>query len=65
MIFYGVRSRFFDNDQITASVVKTNADRKPENSKASLPKYDQYIDWFETPKKAEQYCSSVLEEAAR
>jgi hypothetical protein len=63
MIYYGVRSRFY-GDKITVSLVKIVADEKPENSKVSLPKYDQYIDFFDTRQRAERYYGSVLEEAA-
>ena len=64
MIYYGVKSCFFDSGKITASLVKATAEKKPENTKASLPKYDRYIDWFDTKQRAARYYSSVLEEAA-
>jgi hypothetical protein len=63
MIYYGVKSCFF-NDKITASMIQAEAEKKPENTKAILPKYDQYTDWFNTRQRAERYYNSVLEEAA-
>jgi hypothetical protein len=63
MTYYGVRSRFFDNGKIAASIIKTEADRKPEDTKASLPKYDQYLDWYTDKANAERHYSAVIEEA--
>jgi hypothetical protein len=63
MIYYGIKSKFFDN-QIITSLIWMEADKKPENTKVSLPKYDQYIDWYESRKKAELYYSEVLKVAA-
>jgi hypothetical protein len=64
MTYYGVKSCFFDSGKISASILTTEADRKPENTQESLPKYDQYIDWYETRQKAERCYSAAVEEAS-
>lgn len=62
MKFYEVTSTFNDKGYTTANMITVTADKKPENTFESLPKYDRYKDYFDDPKEAAEFRQQVLNE---
>ena len=54
--YYSVETRFYDTGRIECKRDGTKLfDEKPNNTCVSLPGYDLYIDWFETPEEADGF----------
>ena len=55
MKFWKVTTRFFDNGKVDSNMEQIEAATMPDNSSSETKKYDEYIDYFKTKKKAKQW----------
>lgn len=58
--FYRVVTAYFDNGKVCASIDAIESDKRPVDTFESLPKYDRYVDYFESKAKAEKWYQDAL-----
>lgn len=54
-IYYGVRTRFFDNGKVDAAKMTIEHETIPENTFRETVDYDEYIDWFKSKAAADTF----------
>lgn len=57
--YYKVTSRFYDSGKTSADISTIKADEKPENGYNEYRTHDEYTDYFETKKEAQEFVKGV------
>lgn len=57
--YYKVTSRFYDSGKTSADISTIEVDEKPENGYNEYRTHDEYTDYFETKKEAQEFVKGV------
>lgn len=57
--YYKVTSRFYDSGKTSADISTIKADEIPENGYTEHETHDEYMDYFETKKEAQEFVKGV------
>ena len=59
-IFYGVRTRIFDNLKVEVAKMTIEAETQPENTFRETADYDEYNDWFSNERDAHEFYADAV-----
>lgn len=57
--YYKVTSRFYDSGKTSADISTVKTDEKPENGYNEYRTHDEYTEYFETKKEAQEFVKGV------